>query len=140
MPLIVIFSVTVKLLKRSSFHHAIMKRLILEFFAHKALSLSGHERVAIKTVDTDTIIIATSLFRQLHLEQLWIEFGTGKDKRWLPIHDYTDALGDNNCSDLLFWYVFSGCDTFSSFAGTCKVSALYPWKDLTQIANFFIAL
>ena len=48
-------------------------------FVHvKSLSNLGHQRVVIKTVDTDVIVIAISLFRQLGLVQLWIEFGTGK--------------------------------------------------------------
>ena len=61
------------------------------------------------------VIIALALFSELNLEELWIEFGTGKDRRWLPIHKYATELGGQICSGLLFWYSFTGCDTTPSF-------------------------
>ena len=110
-------------------------------FVHvKSLSNLGHQRVTIKTVDTDVIVIAISLFRQLGLMQLWIEFGTGKDRRWLPIHEYVNALGERICSGLLFWYSFTGCDTVSSFSGRGKLSAWDVWKTFPEVTDTFIAL
>ena len=38
-----------------------------------------------KTVDTDVMVIAISLYSHLDLEELWIEFGNGIHLRWLPI-------------------------------------------------------
>eukprot|EP00794_Sanderia_malayensis_P020649 gene20649-22686_t len=74
-------------------------------FVHvKNLASSGHQNVTIKTVDTDVVVIATSLFREFGLVQLWIEFGTGKDKRWLPIYDYANALGENICRYVVLLY------------------------------------
>eukprot|EP00794_Sanderia_malayensis_P018478 gene18478-20329_t len=68
-------------------------------FVHlKHLSSSGHENVTIKTVDMDIVVTARSLFREFGLVQLWIEFEMGKDKRWLPIHYYANALGENICA------------------------------------------
>ena len=58
---------------------------------------SGHQKVMIKTVDTDVVIIALALFSELNLEELWIEFGIGKDRRWLPIHKYATELGEQTC-------------------------------------------
>ena len=47
-------------------------------FLHlKDFSATEHRKVSLKTVDTDVVIIATSLFHKLDLEELGIEFGTG---------------------------------------------------------------
>ena len=105
------------------------------------LSPCNHEEAdAIKTVDTDVVIIAIVLFRQLSLVHLWIEFGTGKDRRWLPIHDYANALEERVCSGLLFWYAFTGCDTASSVCGRGKLSAWDVWKAFPEVTETFIFL
>eukprot|EP00794_Sanderia_malayensis_P013411 gene13411-14786_t len=107
-------------------------------FVHvKNLSSSGHQNVTIKT---DVVVIATSLFPEIGLVQLWIEFGTGKDKRWLPIHDYANALGENICAGLLFWYAFCGSDTVSSFSVRGKITTWDTWKALPEITDVFVGL
>ena len=55
-------------------------------------------RICIQTVDTDIIVIAVSVFNQLAIEQLCIEFGTGKNKWWLPVHEYAASLGSGRRS------------------------------------------
>ena len=52
----------------------------------------GCNKVMIQTVDTDIVVIAISLFHELPLSELWIEFGTGIHKRWLTIHQYSNSL------------------------------------------------
>ena len=47
-------------------------------FLHlKDFSATGHRKVSLKTVDTDVVVIAISLFHKLDLEELWIKFCTG---------------------------------------------------------------
>ena len=72
---------------------------------------NGFKEIKIITVDTDVVVIALGL---------WIEFGVGKHRRWLPIHTYASLLGESKCTALLFWYAFIGCDTVSSFCGRGK--------------------
>ena len=94
----------------------------------------------IKTVDRDVIVIAISLFQQLGLMQLWIEFGTGNGRRWLPIPKYANALGERYCSGILFWYSFTGCDTVSSFSARGKLSAWDMCKAFPEVTDAFLAL
>ena len=54
------------------------------------------------TVDTDVVVIALYTFLDLDLEELWIEYGRGKDRKWLPVHAYTKALGEEICRAVLF--------------------------------------
>ena len=51
------------------------------FLHAKHAADNGHELISIRTVDTDVVVIAMHLFRKLSVEELWIEFGTGKYKR-----------------------------------------------------------
>eukprot|EP00794_Sanderia_malayensis_P010250 gene10250-11304_t len=98
-------------------------------FLHvKHCSQEGNSKVLIKTVDTDVVIIAIAKFTFLALDELWIEFGAGKNRRWIPIHRIVEALGEEKCSALLYWHAFTGCDTVSSFAGKGKTSAWQCWK------------
>ena len=42
------------------------------------------------------------MFYVLELSELWIEFGAGKDKKWMPIHRYANNLGEEKCQALFF--------------------------------------
>jgi hypothetical protein len=41
--------------------------------------------------NTDVVVLAISMFAKL--DKLWIAFGKGKDLRWIPIHEISNALG-----------------------------------------------
>ena len=62
---------------------------------------SGHLKICIRTVDTDVVAIALSVFNKLQIQELWIEFGTGIHKRWLPIHEYAANLRIQVCAAIL---------------------------------------
>ena len=38
----------------------------------------GHQKVSIRTVDTDVIVLAVAQIQHLQISELWIEFGVGK--------------------------------------------------------------
>ena len=57
------------------------------------MSKSGLSKVMISTVDTDVVVIAISSFHSMLLEELWIEFGVGEHRQYIPIHDIVSALG-----------------------------------------------
>lgn len=44
---------------------------------------NGNQKIMIVTVDTDVVIIALFHFFSLNLEELWIEMGAGKNKRYV---------------------------------------------------------
>jgi len=45
------------------------------------------------STDTDVVVLAISMFAKLEIDKLWIAFGKGKDLRWIPIHEISNALG-----------------------------------------------
>ena len=80
-------------------------------------------KLLIVTVDTDVVVTAFYAFWDLDLEELWIEFGRGKDHKWLSVHAYAKAIEGEVCRAILFWYAFTGCDTVSQFFGKGKKTA-----------------
>ena len=97
------------------------------FIHAKELIRLGFKKLMIVTVDTDVVVIAMYIYWDLDVEELWIEFGAGKFKRWLPIHAYAHKLGEEVCRALLFWYALTGCDTVSQFHGCGKKTAWLAW-------------
>ncbi len=74
----------------------------------------GFKSVMIRIVGTDVVVLAVAHFQGLpNIEQLWIAFGTGKEFRYIPIHDIASALGPQMAKGLLFFHAFTGCDETS---------------------------
>ncbi len=100
----------------------------------------GHQKIIIRTVDTDVVIIAISFFHMLSVEELWIAFGTGSKLRYLPAHKYAVYLGEEKARSLLFLHAFSGCDTVSFFSGRGKRTVWDVWMSFDICHSVFTAL
>ena len=48
------------------------------FLRAKHAASMGHRKLLIRTVDSDVVILAIFLFRQLGLDELWVGYGKGK--------------------------------------------------------------
>ena len=72
---------------------------------------SSFKSVMIRTVDTDVVVLAVAHFHGLqYVGQLWIAFGTGKEFRYIPIHEIAAALCPQMATGLLLFHAFTGCD------------------------------
>lgn len=108
-----------------------------------AIEMDLVKTTCILSNDSDIVIIAVSYFdhfKLLGLEKLWVSFGPGKRRRWIPIHDLSTHLGPDESKGLLFLHAFSGCDTVSGFRGKGKKSILQTWKMFPQITQIFAKL
>lgn len=97
----------------------------------------------IKTVDTDVVVIAISCFNDLQIGRLWIEFGVGLRKRFIPIHDITSSMphGDIISTSLPLFHAITGCDTVSSMIGIGKKKAWSCWmKNVESFCEMFASL
>ena len=95
----------------------------------------------IKTVDSDVVSIAVGLFHELvGVRELWIEYGTGKTLKYLPIHEIANGLGAINSRDIPFFHSISGCDTTYAVAGKGKASFYRTWSMLPEVTETFIKL
>ena len=54
----------------------------------------GHKHVRIKTIDTNVVVLAVAFFKQLHLEELWVEISVHRRRRFFGAHVLNDKLGE----------------------------------------------
>lgn len=100
----------------------------------------GCRKLCIRTVDTDVVVLAISLFNQLGAEELWLAFGTSSSFRYIPIHEVVHEMDPRTCMALPVFHSFTGCDTVSAFAGRGKKSAWNTWQVFPEVTNAFESL
>jgi len=100
----------------------------------------GYKRVMIRTVDTDVLVVAVSLFHKIGTEELWLEFSTRKYTRYISVHGIVCALGPEKAESLIAFHALTGCDQTSFFSGRGKVTAWETWKLFPEVTASFKAL
>ncbi len=109
-------------------------------FTHvKHISTCGYNSAIIRTVDSDIVVLAVSLFDDLGLETLWIAFNTGIHFSYIPVHEIAACLGIK-CKGLPFFHALTGCDTTSAFQFKGKCTAWDTWKTFPEVTSAFIDL
>jgi hypothetical protein len=94
--------------------------ITMRLFVHlKHAAIKVLKTSLVVSTDTDVVVLAISIFAKLEIDKLWIAFGEGKDLRWIPIHEISNALGPRALG-LPFFHAFTGCDTVSTFHGKGK--------------------
>jgi len=84
----------------------------------------GSSKIKIRTVDTDVVVIGICLYGSIAgVEELWIDFGVGKNRRYYPIQDITATFDELKCKALDFFHAFTGCDQVSFFSQCGKTKA-----------------
>ena len=100
----------------------------------------GHQKAYIRTVDSDIVVIAVSVFLQLNLVELWVGLGTGRNYKDLPIHEISSQMGPVKSSTLPLFHAFSGCDSTSQMFGIGKKTAWVAWECYPEITDTFLLL
>ena len=94
-------------------------------------ALHGHDKVLVRTEDTDVVVLAVSVVQYLGTPaELWLAFGTGKHFCYLAAHKIANALGPKKAQTLPIFHALTGCDTVSSFVGHGKNTAWSTWNTL----------
>ncbi|KAG7169067.1 hypothetical protein Hamer_G026031 [Homarus americanus] len=103
---------------------------------------SGHRRILIRTVDTDVVILRVALANEQSevLDELWLTFGTGKNRRYIAAHQIAKALGPEKSIALPVFHAITGCDTVSAFAGHSKKAAWATWNAFPEVTTAFLSL
>ena len=78
-----------------------------------------------------------SSLRRLGLKELWIEFGQGKNQRWISVHDINSSLSRKKALGLPFFHAFSGCDVVLAFRGKGKKTAWQTWNVCPEVTSAF---
>lgn len=109
-------------------------------FVHVADAVqSGYQKIGIRTVDTDVVAIGISAIQSLpEIEELWIFFGTGVNRRRFSVHEIAASLGPNKARALPMFHAFTGCDTVSCFLGKGKKTAWQTWLQYDDVTSAFL--
>ena len=99
----------------------------------------GFSRLMTVLVDTGEMVIACFAYWSLSVTELWIEFGKGKDRRWLPIHSCPEKASKRVRIAAIFWYVLTGCDSVSQFLERDKSSAWKTWKAFPEVTETLLS-
>ena len=94
--------------------------------------------VMIRTVDTDVLNLALGLFKNLKLQKLWIDFGSGKQRCFLPIHKI--ELDPLKLEGLRFFMAVTSCDPVSILAHVSKATAWKVWELFPEVNEAFSLL
>ena len=68
------------------------------------MSKEGVNQAMIFTVDTNVVVIATSVFYLLSLLELWIKFGKTANRKYIPIHGIVKSLGPEKAGCLTLFH------------------------------------
>ena len=96
---------------------------------------SGYDRILIRTVDTDVVVLAVTYYYTVPASEIWIAFGTGQHFRYIGAHCIAQALGPEKSSVLSVFHAFTGCDTVSAFYGKGKKSAWDAWTSYSELTD-----
>ncbi len=101
---------------------------------------SGRQQaVCIHTVDTDIAIYALHFKWRINTK-IFVNIGTGKNKRVLNIDKMASELGRNCCDALPALHAFSGNDYTSAFHGIGKTKAFKLMNASEEFKNVFSSL
>ena len=86
-----------------------------DFLYSENMSKEAVNQAMIFTADTDAVVIATSVFSELSLLELWIKFGKTAERKFIPIREIVKSLGPERVVCLTLFHSLTGCDQRSFF-------------------------
>ena len=84
------------------------------------LSRKGSQKLLIRTVDTDILVLEIAYAERLGVQKLWTAFGTKTKFRYLAGHAISQALGSAKARALPMFRSFTRCDMVPELAGNGK--------------------
>ena len=74
--------------------------------------LPSGTNVAVRTVNTDVVVIALGCFHKLQDKMIWVEsdIQSKNNLRYISINQLFDQLGKPLCKAMPFYHAFTGCD------------------------------
>ena len=92
-------------------------------------SIHAHfEIVVVAANDTDVVLLLLAHFDTMNCTHLYMKSGTSKAPRYIPIHEISRMLPDEQRNTLLGFHAITCCDSVSQFSGHIKKTALLTFK------------
>ena len=73
----------------------------------------GHE-------EADVAVLGGYHFSQLSIQELWFHTGTGRNRRFIPVHKAVEKVGQNVCNLLPAMHALTECNSTSNLNGIGK--------------------
>ena len=107
----------------------------------------GRNRILLKTVDSDIIIILLGFMEKL-LEcnsdiKVWVKFNSGVNEKLIDMNTTLKELGGEIASEIMFFHCLSGCYSTTAFFKKSKNVLFKSWKfypQRTALSKVFKAL
>ena len=98
----------------------------------------GSSRLLVISNDTDTIVYLLRFISQMRergLQELWVEFGSGEHRRYIPLHVLADKLGVGLCRVIVKAHVLTGDDSLRKIGTKHASLSCEPQKFLADFAE-----
>lgn len=59
------------------------------------MALKGSKKIMLRTVETDVLVLTVAFYSQIHADELWVAFGTGKNLRFIAVQSIVNILGES---------------------------------------------
>ena len=117
-----------------------MRKMTAGLFFTENMSKEGANQAMMFTADTDVAVIATSVFSELILLELWIEFGKTANRKYIPIFEIVKSLGPERAWCLTFFHSLTGYYKvlFSSSCGNRE--AWKTWQNYLWLTESLVKL
>ena len=96
--------------------------------AHYAAENENASRVIITSPDTDVAMLCLFHCSTLNINELWFHTGSGKKRRFIPMHVIPKKLSEEIIRVLLAFHTLTGYDSTSALFGCGKKAAYYTLK------------
>ena len=97
----------------------------------------GCNKVDIRTVDTDVLVLDAASFSKTGPDERWVAFGVGTNYQYIAAHEMVATMTPTKYLSLPVLHAFTGCDTVSSFASKAKKTAWETWKSFSEVNGAF---
>ena len=99
---------------------------------------SGLKRDTTVCTDTDVFVIALNVFYGMSITELWIEFRSAKNCRWLLIHTIAEQLGEKTCRNYHSGIHLLVVIQYLLLLGKEKKTAWETWNSFPETTSCFM--
>ena len=90
--------------------------------------------IIVHSKDTDILLL---LIYHKTASEVWMNAGTSKKPRCIPVHIIRDSMSPNHLRNILGYHAITGCDSTSNFFGHGKLSTWQRYKSDPSILDSF---
>ena len=106
--------------------------------AHYAAENENADRVIITSPDTDVAVLCLFHCSTLNINELWFHTGTGKKRRFIPMHVMAEKLSEEIIRVLPAFHTLTGCDSTSAPFRCSKKAAYCTLKGNIKYVRFIL--